>query len=169
MQKRNIVFLIIVIVLLLGTLVYLGLNLRSKDVAIREMTQEFELQKEALTDEYSQLSLQYEGYGLRIGNDSLATLLDNERYKVQRLLDELKVTKATNAKRISELRKELETLRGIIKTYVAQIDSLSRLNTALRKENQEVTQRYHQEREQVLSLSEEKKVLTEKVTLASIL
>ena len=65
MQKRNIVFLIIVIVLLLGTLVYLGLNLRSKDVAIREMTQEFELQKEALTDEYSQLSLQYEGYGLQ--------------------------------------------------------------------------------------------------------
>lgn len=169
MQKRNIVFLIIVIALLVGTLVYLGLNLRSKDVAIREMAQEFELQKEALTDEYSQLSLQYEGYGLRIGNDSLATLLDNERYKVQRLLDELKVTKATNAKRISELRKELETLRGIIKTYVAQIDSLSRLNTALRKENQEVTQRYHQEREQVLSLSEEKKVLTEKVTLASIL
>jgi len=169
MQKRNVVILIILVVLLAGGLVYLGLSLRNKDVVIREMTQEFELQKEALTDEYSQLTLQYEGYGLRIGNDSLASLLDNERYKVQRLLDELKITKATNAKRISELRKELETLRGIIKTYVAQIDSLSRINTALRKENQEVTQRYHQEREQVLTLSEEKKALTEKVTLASIL
>ncbi|OPZ96051.1 MAG: hypothetical protein BWY72_01842 [Bacteroidetes bacterium ADurb.Bin416] len=169
MQKRNVIILIILVVLLAGGLVYLGLSLRNKDVVIREMTQEFELQKEALTDEYSQLTLQYEGYGLRIGNDSLASLLDNERYKVQRLLDELKITKATNAKRISELRKELETLRGIIKTYVAQIDSLSRINTALRKENQEVTQRYHQEREQVLTLSEEKKALTEKVTLASIL
>lgn len=169
MQNKNVVLLIVLVVLLAGGLVYLGLSLRNKDVVIYEMAQEFELQKEALTDEYSQLSLQYEGYGLRIGNDSLATLLDNERYKVQRLLDELKVTKATNAKRISELRRELETLRGIIKTYVAQIDSLSRINALLKKENQEVTQRYHQEREQVLTLSEEKKVLTEKVTLASIL
>lgn len=169
MQKKYTVLFIVLIVLLSVGLVYLGLSLKKKDVAIQEMTQEFELQKEALTDEYSQLSLQYEGYGLRIGNDSLATLLENERYKVQRLLEELRVTKATNAKRINELRKELETLRGIIKTYVAQIDSLSRINTALRKENQEVTQKYHQEREQVLTLSEEKKRLTEQVTLASIL
>lgn len=169
MQKKLSIILIILVVLLIGGAVYLTLSLRNKDVVIREMSQEFELQKEALTDEYSQLALQYEGYGLRIGNDSLATLLDAERYKVQRLLDELKTTKATNAKRISQLRKELETLRGIIKTYVAQIDSLSQINSKLREENQVVTQRYHQEREQVLTLSEEKKVLTEKVTLASIL
>jgi len=169
MQKKTSILLIIAIVLLLGGISYLVVTLRGKETVINEMTQEFELQKEALTDEYSQLALQYEGYGLRIGNDSLATLLDTERYKVQRLLDELKMTKATNTRRITELRKELETLRGIIKTYVAQIDSLSILNTQLRKENKEVTQRYHQEREQVLTLSEEKKVLTEKVTLASIL
>ncbi len=169
MQKKIPVLLIILVVMLIGGLVFLTLNLRKKDVVIHEMSQEFELQKEALTDEYSQLALQYEGYGLRIGNDSLATLLDAERYKVQRLLEELKMTKATNAKRISQLKKELETLRGIIRTYVAQIDSLSRINSQLREENQVVTQRYHQEREQVLSLSEEKKVLTEKVTLASIL
>jgi len=169
MQKKVPIILTILVVLLIGGSVYLTLSLRNKDVVIREMSQEFEIQKEALTDEYSQLALQYEGYGLRIGNDSLATLLDAERYKVQRLLDELRTTKATNARRISQLRKELETLRSIIKTYVMQIDSLSRINSELRVENQEVTQRYKQEREQVLSLSEEKKVLTEKVTLASIL
>lgn len=169
MQKKLPVILIVLVVLLIGGAVYLTLSLRNKDVVIREMAQEFEMQKESLTDEYSQLALQYEGYGLRIGNDSLATLLDVERYKVQRILDELRTTKATNARRISELRKELETLRGIIRTYVAQIDSLSQINSKLREENQVVTKRYHQEREQVLSLSEEKKLLTEKVTLASIL
>lgn len=169
MKKKIPIILAILVVLLIGGSVYLILSLRSKDVAIHDMSQEFELQKEQLTDEYSQLSLQYEGYGLRIGNDSLATLLDSERYKVQRLLEELKMTKATNTKRISQLRRELETLRGIIKTYVAQIDSLSQANSKLRDENQAVTQRYHQEREHVLSLSEEKKALTEKVNLASIL
>lgn len=169
MQKRTSILLTLAILLLVSGIVYLVMTLRNKEAVITEMVQEFELQKESLTDEYSQLALQYEGYGLRIGNDSLATLLDVERYKVQRLLEELKMTKATNTRRITELRKELETLRGIIKDYVARIDSLNTLNTQLREENKVVTQRYHQEREQVLSLSEDKKVLTEKVTLASIL
>jgi len=169
MHKKISIILIVLVVLLIGGSVYLTLSLRNKDVVIHEMSQEFEMQKEALTDEYSQLSLQYEGYGLRIGNDSLATLLDAERYKIQRVLDELRTTKATNARRISQLKKELETMRGIMKTYVMQIDSLSQINHKLREENNDVTQRYHQERDHVLSLSEEKKALTEKVTLASIL
>lgn len=169
MRKKTTYILILIIVLLVGGSVYLFFSLQKKDEVIYEMVQEFELQKEALSDEYSQLALQYEGYGLRIGNDSLATLLDAERYKVQMLLEELRTTKATNARRIAELRKELETLRGIIRSYVAQIDSLSRLNSKLREENQVVTRRYHEEREQVLTLSEEKKLLTEKITLASIL
>lgn len=169
MQSKSKIIIGIIIVILAGGVVYLLLNLRSKDVIISEMAEQFELEKESLTDEYSQLALQYEGYGLRIGNDSLATLLDTERYKVQRLLEELKTTKSTNARRISELRKELESLRGIIRHYVAQIDSLNSANKQLRAENQVVTQRYQEAQVNVQSLSEEKKVLTEKVTLASIL
>lgn len=156
-------------VMLAGGVIYLLINLRSKDVVITEMSQQFELEKESLTDEYSQLALQYEGYGLRIGNDSLATLLDTERYKVQRLLEELKTTKATNTRRITELRKELSSLRSIMKQYVAQIDSLNTANTKLKVENRVVTQRYQEAQSNVQTLSEEKKFLTDKVTLASIL
>jgi len=159
----------IVIVLLLGGMTYLYFNLRSKEVAISEMTKQFDLEKEELTDEYSQLALQYEGYGLRIGNDSLANMLDAERYKVQRVLEELKTVKSTDTRRINKLKKELETLRGIMKQYVAQIDSLNALNSQLRSENKVVTQQYHAVQEKATVLAEEKKVLTDKVTLAAIL
>ncbi|MDP4278073.1 MAG: hypothetical protein Q8914_10645 [Bacteroidota bacterium] len=170
MQKKKIILLIsaALVILIIG-IVYLFISNRHKDIAIKEMSQEFEIQKESLTDEYSQLNLQYEGYGLRVGNDSLATLLNTERVKIQRVLEELKMTKATDIRRIAHLKKELETLRGIMRQYVVQIDSLNRENSQLRAENKSVTQQYHQQRDQVLSLSEEKKTLTEKVTLASIL
>jgi hypothetical protein len=133
------------------------------------MSQQFELEKEQLTDEYSQLALQYEGYGLRIGNDSLANLLDAQRYKVQRLLEELRTVKASNVKRINELKNELGTLRAIMRQYVIQIDSLNALNTQLRTENKVVTQRYTEEQQKTSALVEEKKALTTKITLASIL
>ncbi|HEY5499791.1 MAG TPA: hypothetical protein VIK20_05340 [Bacteroidales bacterium] len=144
-------------------------NLQSKNQAISEMSQQFELEKEQLTDEYSQLALQYEGYGLRIGNDSLANLLDAQRYKVQRLLEELRTVKASNVKRINELKNELGTLRAIMRQYVIQIDSLNALNTQLRSENKVVTQRYTEEQQKTSALVEEKKALTTKITLASIL
>jgi hypothetical protein len=173
MQKKTKIILTVsiavVIVLLSGGLAYLYYNLQTKDKAISDMTQQFDLEKEQLTDEYSQLALQYEGYGLRIGNDSLAQLLDTQRYKVQRLLEELKTVKSTNVKRINELKKELSTLRGIMRQYVAQIDSLNALNTQLRSENKVVTQRYVEEQQKTSALTEEKVALTNKVTLASIL
>lgn len=144
-------------------------NLQNKNQAITEMSQQFELEKEQLTDEYSQLALQYEGYGLRIGNDSLANLLDAQRYKVQRLLEELRTVKASNVKRINELKNELSTLRAIMRQYVIQIDSLNALNHQLRTENKVVTQRYTEEQQKTSALVEEKKALTTKITLASIL
>jgi hypothetical protein len=144
-------------------------NLQDKDKAIQDMSQQFELEKEQLTDEYSKLALQYEGYGLRIGNDSLANLLDAQRYKVQRLLEELRTVKASNVKRINELKKELETLRSIMREYVVQIDSLNALNVQLRSENKVVTQRYAEEQQKTSALVEEKKELINKVVLASIL
>ncbi len=166
------IFITVIAVLLIGGGIGFFLmyqNIQSKNQAITEMSQQFELEKEQLTDEYSQLALQYEGYGLRIGNDSLANLLDAQRYKVQRLLEELRTVKASNVKRINELKNELGLLRTIMRQYVIQIDSLNALNTQLRTENKVVTQRYTEEQLKTSALVEEKKVLTTKITLASIL
>jgi chromosome segregation ATPase len=174
MQKKTKISIIVVIgiiILVAGVMVYYKMhqNLLEKDQALAEMSAQFELEKEQLTDEYSKLTLQYEGYGLRIGNDSLANLLDQQRYKVQRLLEELRTVKASNVKRINELKKELQTLRGIMRDYVIQIDSLNAENNKLKSENHTVTQKFIEEQQKTQSLTEEKKDLINKVTLASIL
>jgi flagellar basal body-associated protein FliL len=172
-RKTKVTLLIVAIVLVLagtGFAIFLMYrNIQTKNQAITEMSQQFEVEKEQLTDEYSKLALQYEGYGLRVGNDSLANLLDQQRYKVQRILEELRTVKASNVKRITQLKKELETLRSVMRQYVIQIDSLNALNTQLRSENKLVTQRYTEEQQKTQSLTEEKKELINKVTLASIL
>ena len=65
------------------------------------------------------------------------------------------------------LKKELKTVRAVLRTYVIQIDSLNKLNQALAEENQEVKQKYTQATRQINNLSQEKKNLNEKVTLAA--
>ena len=97
---------------------------------MNDLVESFDLEKQSLEDEYNELSLQYEGYKFSVGNDSLVALLSTEQAKVQRLLEELRTVKATNAREISRLKKELATLRKIMRNYVMQIDSLNRANEA---------------------------------------
>lgn len=134
---------------------------------INEMTQMFDLEKEELTDEYSQLAVQYEGYELNVNNDSIIELFEAEKMKVQRLREELRTVKSTNTSRINELKKELATVRGVLKTYIAQVDSLNKINSELQEENQVVTRKFHEARSNVNQLSKEKEQLSERVTMAS--
>lgn len=134
---------------------------------INEMTEMFDLEKEELTDEYSQLAVQYEGYELNVNNDSIIELFEAEKMKVQRLREELRTVKSTNTSRISELKKELATVRGVLKTYIAQVDSLNKKNSELQEENQAVTRKFQEARSNANQLSKEKEQLSERVTMAS--
>jgi phenylalanyl-tRNA synthetase alpha subunit len=93
--------------------------------------------------------------------------LDREQKRVQLLLEELRTVKATNARRIAELKEELSTVRKVLVTYVRQVDSLTAVNTKLEAENRKVQQRYEAATEEVKTLSEERERLVEKVTIAS--
>ncbi|MDO5571552.1 MAG: hypothetical protein Q4F97_08860 [Bacteroidales bacterium] len=134
---------------------------------LNEITEQYAIEKEELADEYTQLAIQYEGYKLDVNNDSLIDKLENERLKVQRLAEELKTTKATNAKKINQLKKELSTVRAVLRSYVAQVDSLNRVNEQLTEENRVVTQKYHSATQSANKLKKEKEVLSQQVTLAS--
>ncbi|MBO7325028.1 MAG: hypothetical protein J6U57_06385 [Bacteroidales bacterium] len=106
MKKNTTVYILAGALTILACLSILLLVSNSrKKVIIEDITAQFELEKEELQDDYSQLALQYEDYGIRINNDSLAELLDAERTKNLRLLDEIKTLKVNNARRLSELRK----------------------------------------------------------------
>ena len=131
------------------------------------MTQSFDLEKEMMADDLNELSLQYEGYKFSVSNDSLVALLTTEQAKVQRLMEELRTVKSTNAKEIARLKKELATLRKIMRNYVIQIDSLNRANEQLRVERNEAVNKYRQASTTAASLKRENEKLTERVTLAS--
>ena len=166
-EIRKKTFLIIAIVIVLLALVAVGYVIYHQRQQMADMAEMFALEKEELSDEYAELSLQYEGYKFSVGNDSLVALLTTEQMKVQRLMEELRTVKATNTRRITELKKELETLRKIMRNYVIQIDSLNAENGRLRNENERVTQQYRQATSAAAQLTREKEKLTERVTLAS--
>ena len=85
------------IVIVLLALVAVGYVIYHQRQQMADMAEMFALEKEELSDEYAELSLQYEGYKFSVGNDSLVALLTTEQMKVQRLMEELRTVKATNS------------------------------------------------------------------------
>jgi len=158
------------IILVVGLVIIIALALfyiLRQQSQMKELQLQSEIVKEELADEYNDLVIDYEGFRMRISNDSLIAKYENEQMKVQRLQEELKTLKATNTKRINELKKELETLRAILRNYVQQIDSLNKINEKLTSENKQVTAKYQQSIQTVSQLTKEKEQLTETVQLAA--
>ncbi|MCK9438026.1 MAG: hypothetical protein M0Q12_12580 [Synergistaceae bacterium] len=140
--------------------------LLNKNAEIVDMQQQFTLDKQELEDEYEAISLQYEGFKFSVQNDSLLYKLENERTKVLRLQEELRMTKATDQAEIKRLKDELSTLRKVLRSYIHQIDSLNRLNEELRAENRQITRQFNETNRTLTQVSQEKEELTEKVSLA---
>lgn len=155
------------LVLVSGALLWMNLHQKTE---IKEIVEQMEFEKEQLEDEYEELAIQFDGYQTPdIHNDSLVQLLSQEKQRVQDLLEELRITKVTNARRIAELKKELATVRQVMVSYVHQIDSLDRTNKRLVKENQQVKQQYQEVARQAQQLEEERTQLAEVVSRASML
>ncbi|MBR1808487.1 MAG: hypothetical protein IJ776_03770 [Paludibacteraceae bacterium] len=169
MKKTTLYLLVGIIALLLIAAVWLFFNNRQTKNEMQEMVEQMTFEKEQLEDEYEDLALQFDGYGRNLNNDSLADKLAQEQQRVQDLLEELRITKATNARRIAELKKELATVRAVMVEYVHQIDSLSQTNERLTKENITVKQQYQEVSERASQLEEEKVKLTEVVNRAQML
>ena len=170
MNKNKYIALIVgIVVLALCVCALVWMNLQQK-TEIKEIVEQMEFEKEQLEDEYEELAIQFDGYQTPdIYNDSLVELLSQEKQRVQDLLEELRITKVTNARRIAELKKELATVRQVMVSYVHQIDSLDRTNKRLVKENQQVKQQYQEVARQAQQLEEERTQLAEVVSRASML
>ena len=167
MNKKLFWTIIVVLVIALGALVFLYLNQRSE---LTELVEQMTIEKEELQEEYEDLAIQFDGYqSMDIRNDSLQDLLSREQQRVQDLLEELRQTKASNARRIAELKKELATVRAVMKDYVRQIDSLNATNARLTEENQLVRRENQQVRNENYQLSNANAQLTETVSRASML
>lgn len=133
----------------------------------KEMTQLFAIEKEEMENEYTTFATQYDELQVKINNDSLREQLESEKLKTQRLLEEVRQVKSSNAAEITRLKKELKTVRAVLRSYVLQIDSLNRINEALTTENKEVKKKYNEATRQINTLAKETKSLSAKVSLAA--
>ena len=167
MKKFWIVLLVLLILALLGGVAYLFMNLQEQKQVNRDMQELAELDKQEMENEYERFALQYSEMKTQINNDSIVEQLTQEQMKTQRLLEELKKVKADDAREITRLKKELATVREVLRSYIIQVDSLNRLNESLKKENSRVNAVLQERNSQIEGLSNEKASLSEKVAIAA--
>lgn len=167
MKKKVVIPLALVGVLLIAGIVYLTLSLRQQRQENQEMQALAEMDKKEMENEYQSFANQYSEMKTQITNDSIVAQLTAEQEKTQRLLAELRQVKSTDAREIARLKKELATVRAVLRSYVIEIDSLNRLNQNLQAENTRVRGQYEEATRQIEGLNTEKASLSEQVAIAS--
>lgn len=166
-NKKIIIISAVIGVLLLGGIVYMSISLQQQKQANRDMQELAELDKKEMENEYQQFADQYSEMKTQINNDSIIEQLTQEQMKTEQLLKELKNVKATDAREIARLKKELATCRAVIRSYILEIDSLNRLNQNLTAENTRVKGQYAEATRQIEGLNADKQSLSEKVAIAA--
>ena len=120
---------------------------------IKSEKEEVIVEKDKVTEDLEKLKTDYAS--LRSNNDTLNAQLDNERKKIDLLLDRIKKTEATNRAQLKKYEQEISDLRGLLNGYVKQIDELSEANKVLRAENERVKNEASQSKRKVEELSQE--------------
>ncbi len=169
-MKKNIIIwsaVGVVIAALAAAIIYLNQSLKNEKIENEDLMQLAEINKQEMENQYKQFDVQYGELQKQLTNDSLMAQIDIERRHTQELLEELRRTKATDVAEITRLKKEIETLRGILRSYIVQVDSLNRLNEALTAENTTIKKQYDEAATQITSLSEERNKLKDKVDIAA--
>ena len=157
----------VVALALLGCIGYLAFSLDRQKKENVEMQALAELDKKEMENEYQQFANQYSEMKTQITNDSLVSQLTAEQLKTEQLLKELRETKSNDAREIARLKKELATVRAVLRSYVIEIDSLNRLNQNLTAENTRIKGQYNEATRQIEGLNTERATLSEKVAIAA--
>ena len=90
---------------------------------------------------------------------SKADSLNKQKSEIQILLGKLEANKKLSASQLYKFKKENETLRGIMRSYVMQIDSLNTINYGLNKDLEDKTTKLNEtstERDEYKKAVEEK-------------
>lgn len=162
-KKSNRIFIIIIIILSVLCAILLW-----KYFELRKLSADKSTEIEYIADDRAKIQEELEGMlaeydSLEIDNDSMRVELSQRKGEIQDLLDKVKNKDWT----IYKLRKETNTLRTIMKSYVYTIDSLNTLNLGLIEENEEVKTTLSHERGRIRELRQTNEGLSGKVELAS--
>ena len=167
MNKKILIPIILIGLLLVAGIAYLSITFSNQKKENKAMQELAELDKKEMENEYQQFANQYSEMKSQISNDSIVAQLTAEQERTQRLLDELRNVKSTDAAEIARLKRELATVRKVLRNYVIEIDSLNRLNQNLTAENTQIKGQYAEATRQIEGLNNEKASLSEKVAIAA--
>lgn len=157
------ILLTIIALILLAAVVVLFYRLNDTKKQAADTEQYLETQKKSLTNELQDLISEYDA--LKTNNDSINLKLNEQQEKIKKLLN----YQASNIQKIKLYEKELKTLRDVLKSYIAQVDSLTTQNQELIKENTDVRGKLDFARDENVKLSAEKEDLSTKVQKAAVI
>lgn len=137
----------------------------------KTITQVVIQEKEKVSDDYNNVKVELDevqkAYAdLNTNNKQLQSELDAKREELAEMQEKLEKAKG-DAYMISKLKKELQTIRNLIKSYLHDIDSLNTLNIHLRKENQEKDVIIAEEQSKTQKLNQEKQQLNATIELGA--
>lgn len=164
-NRSNTGLLLLVVLLLISNVVMLWLLMqRGKEVEVgQQKVAALETRNEDVLGMLESTLNSYDS--LSTENDTLRHELEFQKQQVQELMEKVKNGNYSLAK----AKKEAETLRAIMKNYIAQIDSLNRANQELTAQKQQLTQELGEEKAQKQALATEKAALEGKVAKGAVL
>ena len=167
MKKALAVVAVLVVLALIGVVAWLVMANRDLEQEKVEMQELARLDKEEMENEYERFTLQYSEMMTQINNDSIIEQLTQEQLRTQQLLEELKRVEDNDAREIARLKKELATVRDVLRSFIRQVDSLNQVNQALVAENTQVKDELAQSNRVNLGLQQERQSLKEQVAIAA--
>lgn len=159
------------LVLAVAALLLVTTKGRTERAALEQEKEQLELalEQQQLSNEYESLNnefAQYENQTSLLENDSIVQKYSAAKAQVEKLLQELKNEKNKSAAQIAKLKGEIETLKGILRTYVEQINELKQQNQQLTAENEEVKAQNQRLNRTVENVQADNRQLSERMTLA---
>lgn len=100
-------------------------------------------------------------------DDSLVNRLNQEQARAEALLKELQNTKASSSAEILRLKRELATVRAVLRDYIRQVDSLQQMNHALIGERDLARADAERVRQENSNIQAENSHLNERVAIAA--
>ena len=128
---------------------------------------EITTEKVGLENELKLLSQDYDS--LQTSNDTLNVQLKMEQEKISELLDRMKVFRNNSYAEINKYKRELGTLKGVLRDYIVQIDSLNTRNQLLTAENKRVKKQIDWVKDRNVKLEESTESMKEVISKAATL
>lgn len=159
-RKNNLIIIMLSAVLLIVIIIFFVQHNENKKIM-----QALNLEKASIQTELNTMMSNYDS--IHTTNETLQVELEGAQTKVKDLLLEVGQIKKVSYDEIARYRQEVTTLRGIMKNYIVQVDSLNRRNEKLMAENVQVKEEFAQSESKNQVLEKEKEHLQEKIKMAA--